>query len=547
MRILVVDDESLNRFLLVHMLEEQGYTECYEAQSGHEALELAQRVSPDLVLLDVIMPGMSGFDVAPKLKEMAGDNYLPIIFITSLDDKESLVKCLEVGGDDFVSKPFDKVILSAKIRAHRRIRTLSTRIEQQNTELRYYQQRVDREHAIVEHIFDNAIVNDPKALESFDCVLTPAETFNGDLFLCEVSPSGGMYFMLGDFTGHGLASAIGALPVTRAFQAMTAKGLSVSEIAATLNQSLLKLLPGGMFFASIIVEVSNNGHRLTVWNGGMPSMMLKGPDGRKVRQFNSKHMALGILEHHEFDSACDVFDTETGDQLLIYTDGLMEIADAEGKMLDEEGVSAWFYENRDVSADDLLAKAIVYLDGEPAHDDMSIVIFTCQPLDHLVEDKPISAMPFSIQVDLERAQLQNDTAMQHILALVNSQEGLSWVRSNLFTVLTEMYNNALEHGVLKLDSEVKSSPEGFLEYYEQREAKLASLDEGQVSVSVSYDPDDRTITIRVTDSGDGFDYQHLESQADEAAFGRGILLLKELCRDVSFDNDGRTTQVVMSV
>lgn len=547
MRILVVDDESLNRFLLVHMLEEQGYTECYEAQSGHEALELAQRISPDLVLLDVIMPGMSGFEVAPKLKEMAGDNYLPVIFITSLDDKESLVKCLEVGGDDFVSKPFDKVILSAKIRAHRRIRTLSTRIEQQNTELRYYQQRVDREHAIVEHIFDNAIVNNPKALESFDCVLTPAETFNGDLFLCELSPSGGMYFMLGDFTGHGLASAIGALPVTRAFQAMTSKGLSVSEIASTINQILLQLLPGGMFFASIIVEVTNNGHRLTVWNGGMPSMMLKGPDGRKVRQFNSKHMALGILEHHEFDSACDVFDTEAGDQLLIYTDGLMEITNADGDMLDEVGVSNWFYDKRDVSADDLLAKALVYLDGEPAHDDMSIVIFTCQPLDHLVEDKPISSMPFSISVDLEEDQLQSDSALQHILALINSQDGLSWVRSNLFTVLTEMYNNALEHGLLKLDSNVKSSPEGFLEYYDMRESKLAALDEGKITIDIAYSPSDSALTISVTDTGDGFDFSHLENQQDEAAFGRGILLLRELCRSVSFLNDGRTTRVVMGV
>ena len=117
MRILIVDDESLNRFLLVHMLEEAGYTDCYEAESGHEAIQLAKKIKPDLVLLDIVMPDLDGFDVAPKLKKIAGDIYLPIIFITSLDDHESLVRCLEVGGDDFASKPFDKIILTAKIRA----------------------------------------------------------------------------------------------------------------------------------------------------------------------------------------------------------------------------------------------------------------------------------------------------------------------------------------------------------------------------------------------------------------------------------------------
>jgi len=124
---------------------------------------------------------------------------------------------------------------------------------------------------------------------------------------------------------------------------------------------------------------------------------------------------------------------------------------------------------------------------------------------------------------------------------------LSWVRSNLFTVLTEMYNNALEHGLLKLDSNVKSSPEGFLEYYDMRESKLAALDEGRITIDIAYSPSDSALTISVTDTGDGFDFSHLENQQDEAAFGRGILLLRELCRSVSFLNDGRTTRVVMGV
>ena len=119
MRILVVDDDTLNRFLLVHMLEQQGYVDTFEGEDGVVALELAKRIKPALVLLDVVMPEMDGYEVATRLKKSAGDIYLPIIFITALEDEESLARCLEVGGDDFVAKPFDKVILAAKIRATR--------------------------------------------------------------------------------------------------------------------------------------------------------------------------------------------------------------------------------------------------------------------------------------------------------------------------------------------------------------------------------------------------------------------------------------------
>lgn len=133
MKILIVDDESINRTLLANILYNAGYIDCVEAANGVDAIELFVEEKPDLVLLDVIMPGLSGFDVAPKIRNLADETYLPILFITALEDKESLVRCLEVGGNDFATKPFDRHILIAKIRAHLQIRALSDRIEQQNT------------------------------------------------------------------------------------------------------------------------------------------------------------------------------------------------------------------------------------------------------------------------------------------------------------------------------------------------------------------------------------------------------------------------------
>ena len=156
-KILIVDDEEINRIMLREILSESGYRDFIEAGNGREAVEVARQHRPDIVLLDVIMPGMSGIEAAPQIKASSPDCYLPILFITSLDDEQSLVKCLESGGDDFISKPFEKIILHAKVKAHERTRRLSLEIQDKNQSLTYFQLEVERNHHIVEHIFDNAI------------------------------------------------------------------------------------------------------------------------------------------------------------------------------------------------------------------------------------------------------------------------------------------------------------------------------------------------------------------------------------------------------
>ncbi|MCU7555206.1 fused response regulator/phosphatase [Alteromonas sp. ASW11-19] len=547
MRILVVDDESINRTLLVNMLEQEGYRDCMSAESGEQALRLAKENPPDLVLLDVMMPGLNGYEVAPKLKMMAEGGYLPVIFITSLDDKRSIIRCLEVGGDDFMLKPFDRHILAAKIRAHDRIRTLSKRIDEQNQQLRVHQQKVEREHAIVEHIFGNAIVNKPEIQAYFDVVVAPATDFNGDVFLCERSPKGGLYFLLGDFTGHGLASAIGALPVTRAFQTMSSKGLAVSEMAFTLNQTLYSLLPADMFFAASIVEISESGKRFTIWNGGLPALVLKNRSGRQIRRFVSRHMALGVLQEHEFDSHCDVFEAEEGDQLMAYSDGIIEITDNQGNQLNEEGVAAWFTQAPDVSAHTLYSQARDYLQGRAPDDDMTLAIYRCQSLDGLRHSANVSALPFAISCTLSAEDLKADNVVAPMLEMVNSQQGLGRLRSDLFTVLTEMLSNAVEHGLLELDSTLKNSPDGFVKYYALRESRLAELQDGEVQISIAFCPQQQTLSLCVDDTGNGFEVDAVRKNQQDDAYGRGLLLIDALCDRVWHENNGRKTCAVLTV
>jgi len=548
MRILVVDDDVVIRYLLVYMLEQQGYMDIFEAEDGTVAIELAKRIKPDLVLLDVVMPGMDGYEVATKLKNLAGDIYLPIIFITSLDDEESLARCLEVGGDDFVAKPFDKVILAAKIRAHARTRLLSKKSYEQNKQLSFYQNAIEREHKIVEHIFANALSVNKSFTRYLDYCLKPATNFNGDLLLASESPTGGMYFLIGDFTGHGLASAIGALPVSQAFQTMSKKGLSLREMAETINQTLLMLLPNDMFFAAAIVEINNTGKQIDIWNGGMPSLLLQNPSGKIVKRFASRHMSLGILESHEFESEVERYEMQFGDRLIAFSDGVVELENEQHIMLGDEGIEKWLNSQPDINVDGLINKTTEYLGSMQRNDDITLVIFTSQPFKSVKKKGDASKVPIKIVIELNAKHIKSTDPVIDLVNVVTNQLSLYGIHSVLFTVLSELYNNALEHGVLELDSELKQTDEGFFEYFTKREEKLLALDVASIVISAEYRPHENALAIRIQDSGKGFKQGCTPKLENiEKSFGRGILLVKELCESVEYTNRGNTVDVVFKI
>ena len=111
--ILVVDDEPRNRFLLRACLEDKGRA-IVEAASGEEALKMIEHQEPDLVLLDVMMPGLDGFETVRRIKERAGESFLPVVLVTALSDRESRLRGLQMGADEFLTKPIDTHELKAR-------------------------------------------------------------------------------------------------------------------------------------------------------------------------------------------------------------------------------------------------------------------------------------------------------------------------------------------------------------------------------------------------------------------------------------------------
>ncbi|WP_248277183.1 response regulator [Brasilonema octagenarum] len=127
-RILVVDDHPMNRMTAAALLGIEGY-EVIEADSGFTALKLVMQKQPDLILLDVMMPEMDGFQVCELLKQNEHTRLIPIIFITALNDRRARIRGIETGGDDFITKPFDHVELVARVKSLIRQKRLNEDLE----------------------------------------------------------------------------------------------------------------------------------------------------------------------------------------------------------------------------------------------------------------------------------------------------------------------------------------------------------------------------------------------------------------------------------
>ncbi len=162
--ILVVDDLIENALVLKSFIRPMGF-EVIVAQSGEEALQKVGERPPDIILLDLVMPGMSGFEVCERLKENNETRHIPVIIITGLSDPEANVHAVQAGADDFLIKPFDRVLLEARIKTSFKTKRLQDALLQHHREL---EERVRERTHQVEHTREVAVFSLARLAESRD-------------------------------------------------------------------------------------------------------------------------------------------------------------------------------------------------------------------------------------------------------------------------------------------------------------------------------------------------------------------------------------------
>ena len=555
LRILIADDNYSDRIILKALLAREGH-EVITAEDGLQAVDLFMSEQPDIVLLDLMMPNLDGYGAASRIKALSDERLVPIVFLTAMTDVDALTRCLEVGGDDFLTKPYQKDILHAKLRALRRIQQLYKTVSHQRDQIRKHQKRMEREQQQAKAIFDR--IAHPGCLDApfIHHHLSSLHIFNGDVLLAAEKPGGGVHVFLGDFTGHGLPAAIGAMPISELFYDMTGRGFALSDIVSAMNSRLCELLPVGVFCCAFAAEIDIRESVVRVWNGGMPDGLLWRDGQGVVAQFRSTHLPLGITDDDRFRAVVETIGVEEHDRLLIYSDGMTACSNAKDEQFGEERILQCVeaVSKNQIIIDELLTSIGRFCAGTRGSDDATALEVLIVP--EQMQGRPAIAdknerhgpKDFSFALTLQAQALRESDPLPVLLDVLMQIPGLRVHRGQVFAILAELYSNALEHGVLQLDSALKRSSEGFAEYYRLRHEKLMALDSGRIEVFCRHCPklDGGTLEIQIHDSGQGFDYadrlnRPLEHQRGYA--GRGVGLLSRLCERVEYSGNGNTVAI----
>ena len=339
-RILVVDDTEFNRLILISFLRNQ-YT-VLAAADGKQALARAREEQPDLILLDIMMPEMDGFEVCRILKENPATRDIPVIFITALKGAENTSRGFEAGAVDYITKPFDSVEIMARLKTHLALLRAREELQRQNILL----QKTIAEQLLgidlAKHIMQ--LVNGlppryvflpgEKAL-CVEAITAPCHAEGGDHSFVRTlkSPAGPKktIFSLKDQSGHEVACILRSIITDLAHNSLLGKDCaSLEETVGALNKAICTsgFFAADAFCTAITAELDHDTLCLRYLSAGHPPFLLV-RDGVvfSLPQPEAPSTNLPIAAVSDAVFTAETMDLAPGDKLIFYTDGLTEMPD----------------------------------------------------------------------------------------------------------------------------------------------------------------------------------------------------------------------------
>lgn len=269
---------------------------------------------------------------------------------------------------------------------------------------------------------------------------------------------------------------------------------------------------------------------------------------------SSQHLPLGVLKAKAFDHSTRVMPMLPGDQLFLLTDGVTETSGPDEQLFGAQRLLRVLEANRDPQhLIDEVEQALRHFQGQ-IRDDVSMVQITSQVPQRLgmpamlyTDSGQCSPLDWSARFEFRASTLQRFNPLPYLLHMLMEVHGLRAQGAQIHAVLSELYSNALEHGVLELDSRLKRDAKGFAKYYELRNLRLIALKSGYVRVAMNVVPDRQggRLTLHVEDSGPGFDVASMQARPLDLdrLSGRGLSLVRQLCPSARWSDEGRTATV----
>jgi serine phosphatase RsbU (regulator of sigma subunit) len=397
-KILVVDDQEVNVRLLKGMLRIAGYTSVESTTDPYQVCDLHRQRCYALILLDLQMPGMDGFQVMEGLKEIEKDSYLPVLVITAQPAHK--LRALEAGAKDFLGKPFDMAELRARVQNILEVRLLhleaqeySKVLEETIRELERSREvirlktlaereRSERELALAQETQESLLPRFLPRFENFSihAYNSPTRYVGGDFYDFQQLSSGAWAGVLADVSGKGISAALLSSMVLGALRMEFRSGTEPGEALQRINQLLCERSLPSQFVTLFLFILSPCGRGQFISAGHNPTYLFRSTTGKIERLFSEAHF-LGMFDSASYPPR--PFHLDKGDILVVYSDGLPDAQNPRDEMFGEERLRALIRQEAPSGGraiEQTFLKAIQeFTQGMPQTDDITfIVVEKCQ-------------------------------------------------------------------------------------------------------------------------------------------------------------------------
>lgn len=372
-RILVVDDNEDMQALIRSLLEKKGH-EIFTAPNGRVGLDKARKLRPDLILMDVLMPEMNGYEATHEIKTDPFLAAIPVVLLTARSDTEDKLEGLEQGADDYISKPFDRRELIARVDSLLRISRYRRLLAERN---RLIETELDMARALQQKLLPDRT---PEiAGMQIHARYIPMDKVGGDFYDFVVRGEGEnqvLGVLLADVTGHGIPGAFFSAVAKMAFHYNQALREDGPALLGVINKAVLQYSVMGMFLTGLYVCFYPAQRRLKYSLAGQCRPILQRRSTNEIIELAGRGFPIGIRDDMDIEEL--EVHLQSGDRILFYTDGLTEVND-DLELFGDDGLKEFMASHPDLSATDLIDQLLDHLrilgNRDTFTDDLTALVF----------------------------------------------------------------------------------------------------------------------------------------------------------------------------
>lgn len=450
--LLVVDDNEDNRYTLTRRLTREGYTNLTTATNGREALDLLQAKPFDLILLDIMMPDMNGYEVLERMKAGAELRDIPVIMISALNELDSVVRCIELGAEDYLPKPFNPTLLRARVgaslekkRLRDEVRASLARLEQEMDAARKLQL------GMLPQVFPACAPEQPVEIHA---LMEPAREVGGDLYDFFYASENLFFFLVGDVSGKGAAAAM-FMARTRSLVRMAVQLLQKTSghqitpvrIVEAVNHELCQNNRDRMFVTLFLGVLDAKTGVLTYVNAGHLAPCVLHAAGGVESVGDKPAMPLAVRAGAPYQERTVTL--SPGDTVLVFSDGVTEAMNAADELYGNERLLADLRASSALTPEEMVraikGKVDAFTGEAPKFDDVTMLALRWQPAGARLQTNEAVPLPQTTHIVI-RNDVADLAALTATMERVGVEHGMP--EKSLFQLqvaLDEIVSNVIKY------------------------------------------------------------------------------------------------------